>query len=379
MTKKVALSNEDTELALEQTLKQFSLAEPDPSSNLMCQYPEAILHHISQGILFIDLKGILTTCNEAAEKILGFSSAELLFQPLSQFINDDFFGFPLEAALKNKQCPHFSFLTRNKAEGVKGEIEVEAMFVTEPAIEGLLILIRDITEMRHLQRLANRNSRLQELGEMAAYLAHEIRNPLGGIRGFASLLFQDLKDRPEMQKMAAHIIEGTTHLNGFVTNILHYTHPLEPRFEVLDIVHFIEDLKVLLMTDETWNPETQFIIKSNVKELFIPFDPQMMKSALINLFMNANQAMATGGILSVQIGQDTKSAIIKIKDNGIGIPNEHLDKIFSPFFTTKELGTGLGLSEVYKVIQAHQGWIEVYSEVKKGTLFIIKLPIYRNT
>jgi signal transduction histidine kinase len=352
------------------------------------RYLETILHHIAQGILFIDLSGIVTTCNETAEKILGISASNLLFHSFKEHFNDQFFGFSLDEVLKNKECPRTSFLILNKSEGIKIELEVELTFVTmdnqarslDPkhpgtSIQGILILLRDVTEMRRLQQQANRNSRLQELGEMAAHLAHEIRNPLGGIRGFASLLYQELGDKPELRQMASQIVEGTSDLNGFVTNVLNYTKPYEAKRESTDLIKLIEELRLFMKADTAWNEKIDFVIETTLKELIVCMDPQMMKSALLNLCVNAIQAMPEGGLLKVSISQEGDRAILRIKDSGVGIPTENLDKIFSPFFTTKEKGNGLGLSEVQKVIQAHQGWMEVDSVIGKGTLFVIKLPL----
>lgn len=358
------------------------------------RYLESILEHISQGILFIDLSGIVTTCNAAAEKVLGISAADLLFHPFKQHFSDDFFGFSLDEVLSSKKSPATHFLTLNRNGGSKVELEVELTFVAmenqsrsfDPKqagtpIQGVLILLNDFTEVRRLQQQAHRNSRLQELGEMAAHLAHEIRNPLGGIRGFASLLKQELRDKPDLQAMATQIVEGTDDLNGFVTNILHYTKPYEAKREPIDLVKFLEELRFFMQADKEWNEKINFAIKTSKEPLIVPIDPQMMKAALLNLCVNAFQAMPDGGKLEVELSENSEHAIVRIRDNGLGIPPENLDKIFSPFFTTKEKGNGLGLSEVNKVIQAHQGWIEVDSVTQpsqgreRGTVFELKLPL----
>ncbi len=352
------------------------------------RYLETILHHISQGILFIDLTGTVTTCNEAAEQILGKSSSELLFQPIDKYFNNNFFGFSLEDVLKSKRCPRSSFITLEKGDGKQGEVEIEATFVTTDrqshsldlkmpgtSIQGILILLRDMTEVRRLQRQAERNSRLRELGEMAAHLAHEIRNPLGGIKGFASLLVHDLTDKPQQRQMATNIVGGANDLDLLVSGILSYTRPFEAKREPTDLQAFIDEVRQLMQADEAWNKKIKFDIKANNEEgLIVPFDPQLLKSALLNLFVNAVQAMPNGGKLTVTVGRDAEHAIIRVEDTGKGIPTDNLDNLFTPFFTTKEKGTGLGLSEVHKVIQAHHGSIEVNSEVGIGTSFIIKLP-----
>lgn len=335
-----------------------------------------ILHHISQGILFVGLNGIVTTCNESAEKILGLSAKELLSQQLTACVSDDIFGFSLEEALKSKVAPRLTYPSWSR-DGIKVELEVESTFVSrqgQSEVQGMLIVMRDITQMRQLQKQAHRNSRLRELGEMAAHLAHEIRNPLGGIRGFASLLCQDLKDRTDLQKMAGQIIVGTDDLNGIVTSILDYARPFEAHFVAGDLIQYIQELKQFMQADACWDQKIDFVISTPFKELTVFFDPVLMRSALMNLFVNSCQAMPEGGVLTVSIGQEQESVVLRIQDTGKGIAPEHIDKLFSPFFTTKARGSGLGLSEVHKVIQAHQGWIEVHSELNKGTLFVIKLP-----
>jgi signal transduction histidine kinase len=360
------------------------LAELD----FVSRYLETILHHISQGILFIDLNGIVTTYNVSAQQILQIPEKDLLFHPFHDCFDDKFLGFSLQEAFITKQCPNMTFLSWKK-EGETIELEVEATFVSmsqqaypldyrqasSPPIQGLLILLRDITKFRRLQRRANQHDRLKDLGELAAHLAHEIRNPLGGIKGFATLLEQDLKERPDLQQMASYIVQGANDLNLFVSNVLQYARPFQLHFENVDLIPLVEEIKQLMQVDPTWNDKIEFTIQSSVPTLIVPIDPQFFKSALLNIFVNATQAMPDGGRLLVAIEADHAWVTIHIDDTGVGIAPENLSKIFSPFFTTKETGNGLGLAEVHKVIQANQGWIEVQSEIGKGTRFTIKIPL----
>lgn len=351
------------------------------------RYLETILNHISQGIVFIDLNGIVTTYNAAAQSIFAIPEKSFLLHSFGNFFKDDFLGFSLKASLISKLCPKTNFITWTREDGKKFELEIEAAFVAMNAetapidyrqppastVHGLLILIRNLTEMRQLQMMVNRHDLLKELGEMAAHMAHEIRNPLGGIKGFATLLHQDLQDKPEMQKMAGYIIEGTDHLNSFVSGILQYTKPFQPQLESVEIVHFLNEIKLLMQADSSWNPLITFDVQSALPKLFIEVDPQLFRSALLNLLVNAAQAMPNGGELTVSIDCIESEVQLNIKDTGVGISAENLTKIFSPFFTTKPVGTGLGLAEVHKVIQAHRGWINVQSEVGKGSCFTIKM------
>ncbi len=376
--------------AVQQTLQESHtrLAGKLAELDFVSRYLEAILHHISQGIIFIDLNGIVTTYNAAAQQILLIPEKDLLFHPFTEFFDDRFLGFPLQEAFATKQSPKNSFLSWNQNGQIK-ELEVEATFVSmsqqayplahrqssSPPIQGLLVLIRDMTTFRRLQQVASRHDRLKELGELAAHLAHEIRNPLGGIKGFANLLQQELHERPDLQQMASYIGQGADDLNRFVSQVLVYARPFQLHIENIDLIPFIEEIRQLMQADSAWNSTINFTVQSPVSHLVVPLDPQLFKSALLNLFVNAVQAMPDGGQLTVWIKPESSWVTIRVEDTGIGIAKENLSKIFSPFFTTKETGNGLGLAEVHKAIQAHQGWIEVQSEVGKGTHFIVKIPL----
>ncbi|MBA3721358.1 MAG: PAS domain-containing protein [Parachlamydiaceae bacterium] len=399
--KQFYLETERLELAfksLEQQYHSVQMAIQDSQSQLygkvaeldfVSSYLEAILSHISQGILFIDLNGIVTTYNINAESIFGIPSSQLLMHSFWDFFPDNALGFSLKEALQTKKCPKTAFASFASSPEKNVEIEIETTFVgmtshvcalanqrhTPVLIQGLLILVRNITEFRKLQMVANRQERLKDLGEIAARMAHEIRNPLGGIKGFATLLQQDLKDRPDLQQMATQIVEGTDHLSSFVSNILNYARPFQSHLESIDLIPFMNEMLQLVQADQALSPGTKCQFHSELPNLVVPIDLQLFKSSMLNLLVNALQAMPNGGNLLIELEKIEEHAIIKVQDTGVGIPQENLDKIFSPFFTTKESGNGLGLSEVYKVIQTHGGAIEVQSLIGKGTLFTIKIPL----
>jgi signal transduction histidine kinase len=236
-------------------------------------------------------------------------------------------------------------------------------------------MIRNITEICRLQLLAQRTNRLKDLGEMAARVAHEIRNPLGGIKGFATLLYQDLQNHPDLQQMASQIIEGTDGLNRLVSNILNYTRPFQLQLESTDLVSFLKEVVQLVQADPNLHSVISFDIQLPQLPLKVPLDAQLFKSAVLNLLVNALEAMPQGGKLTLELKSDLEYAQLTVSDTGVGISEENLEKIFSPFFTTKDVGNGFGLSEVHKIIQAHGGTIEVQSKLQEGTIFIIKIPL----
>jgi signal transduction histidine kinase len=273
---------------------------------------------------------------------------------------------------------HNSFTLEKKETDHLSHLEEHPDFLESS--EGIILLIRDVTDIHRMQNLAALNNRMKELGEMAAMVAHEIRNPLGGINGLASLLERDLAGQPELQKMATYIIEGTQGLNQLVNSILNYTRPLVPQIESLDLVELLNDLTRLILAEKNNHESIEVVINSQQIPFIIPGDMQLLKSAFLNLAINAVQAMPSGGKLTFSIEKIKNQAIIKIADTGCGIPSENISKLFSPFFTTKAQGNGFGLAEVNKVILAHGGSIAASSLVNKGTTFTVKLPmnIYSN-
>lgn len=350
--------------------------------HVLTSYLDNILSHMAQGLIFIDLEGHITTYNKAAEALFELPRDQVLFQKFTDHFSDSLMGFSLQESLKTHEVPRTAFFTLNFPDGRKKELEVEMTFVPKKEEEldlldytqGLIILIRDITELRSLQTLANRKDRMQALGEMAAQVAHEIRNPLGGIKGFAALLQRDLKQQPEQLRLTEYIVEGATTLERLVTQVLHYSRPLPIELKTVNLSALLSELKESLEGEKAIGPKISFTLKTP-KELVALVDPGLLKSALRNLVVNALQAMPEGGRLTLSLQDVEGKAVITIKDTGIGIPPEHMKKLFSPFFSTKADGNGLGLAEAHKVVQAHGGEISVDSTVGKGSCFTIKLAI----
>jgi PAS domain S-box-containing protein len=357
---------------------QHKVAELD----VITDYLKNILDNITQGILFIELDGTITTCNRAAEMILGVKSAQVILRRFWDIFADHAFGFSMQAALLAKQEEVSYSVSYVSPTQQHLELEMISTFVmkhrknTDQDSQGMILMVRDVTEMKHLQMLAARADRMKSLGEMAAHVAHEIRNPLGGIKGYAALLKRDLSEHPELQKMASHIVEGTDNLNSLVSQILQYTRPIQPHFEVADLLNVLADIKEHVLADANiYRPDILITIDAPFDEVLLSIDVGYLKSAILNLIVNAIQAMPNGGTILLHVRKQSHHIILSVSDTGIGISEENLHKLYSPFFTTKPEGNGLGLIEVQKVIQAHGGSIDVSSMLNQGTVFTIKLPL----
>lgn len=364
--------------------------------DVMTFYFESIVSNIGQGIVFIDLNGDVRTYNAAAEKIFETKKKAVLNCSFWQNFDDALFGFSLRETLASRFTPAMTQTQFINKDGEKRELEINASFIQEEGksdesyssevtlkkLEGVIVLIRDTTEILLLQSLANRNDRMKELGEMAAMLAHEIRNPLGGIKGFASLLKRDLKEMKmaKLEEMAGFIVSGTETLNQLVTNVLNYSRPISPQVKTTDLVALVKELKMHYDGDpKHLSVKSELVLDCKCSKLQALADPSLLKLAILNLLANSFDAMDHKGNVSLTLSKNKNFAIIEVIDNGCGIPAANLEKIFTPFFTTKPDGNGFGLSEVHKVIEAHNGHIEVNSEVGKGTTFRIEIPLDKNT
>lgn len=335
------------------------------------QLLDTVLKNISEVLLFIDLNGVIIRANGAAERLFA---KDLLLQRFWDLFPNNFFGFSMREALNLGITPKLFYKTI-----LSKEFEISTFFIYEGAKEdhGLIVLLRDLSEKRQLQEMAARGDRMRELGEMAATVAHEIRNPLGAVRGFASLLYRDLAAEKSLQEMAGSILEGTYVLERLVSSILHYARPLQIAIESTDLGALLKKIGRFIKMDASFPPHVQLEMHVPDTLLLAPIDPAALKSALLNLLFNALQAMPYGGTLTLSLLKGDASYQIAISDTGIGMDETELNQLFSPFFTTKKKGNGLGLVETQKIVQAHQGTIEVRSQVGKGTTVTLTLPLKR--
>ncbi len=359
-----------------------------------------ILEHIYTGVVVIDTSGAIILFNKAAEEITGYGKDEVLGKNyLKLFGNAQIrTKSPLYTLTTGKGSFHRRKILHSKD---KKPINVEFSSTLVKNVHGDIIGVvetfNDISEIRNLQRRVTQVETLAALGEMAANVAHEIRNPLGGIGGFAGLLDRKLdKDDPN-RKLIKPIVEGVSRLNVIVSDLLSFTRPqkVNPVKVVLQdtLQEIIDFFRISLGNlDKDIKLETHF----PEKEIHVYLDSQLFQQIVINLLKNAYDAIEDSGTVEVRIrmnmpeslsdvlDEDEKDELLRmfsyleidIVDNGIGIPEETLPKLFNPFFTTKDDGNGLGLAITRKIINLHKGDIGVVSEVDKGTTFTISLPLY---
>jgi len=235
-------------------------------------------------------------------------------------------------------------------------------------------------QLKQAQAEMRRSERLAALGQLSAGLAHEIRNPLGVIKGSAEMLTQKLQGADELaQELAGYISTEVNRLSALVTQFLNFARPLHAHLYPADITVLLN--RVLTNVSEHWKGKPVQIERVYAADLpLVPFDESLCEQAFINLVQNAHEAMEEhGGTLQVEVARaiqnDTEGVLVRLTDNGPGIPDALREEIFNPFVTTKKTGVGLGLSIVSQIIDGHHGTIRVQKGPQGGASFMVFLPL----
>lgn len=345
------------EAAYQELQQQFHLLKNKfETSHQMLQQ---LVHHISEGLIVISKEGIVQVFNPAAAHLTRLSIDLVLNGNYWDHFSDHFFGFSMKDSLSEMGGHRRIFLTLHH------EIDLEVSTSSIPE-KGTVLILSNRTEQQKLQTSLNHNERLKGLGEMAAILAHEIRNPLSGIEGFAQLLNRDLQESTQ-KKMVQSILEGTQILNHLLTQVLDYAKPIPLHFEPVDLVKLLQEAIGLMNSSRS---KTDFTFTSHFEKYPTSLDKHQIKSVLLNLLQNA--AEAGSHQVATTLASD---GTIVVKDDGEGILPDDLKKIFTPFFTTKSRGTGLGLAQALAVVKGHGGTLEVFSEEGKGSQFTLSLNL----
>ena len=250
----------------------------------------------------------------------------------------------------------------------------EKLQLSHDRLENTVRSLRE--ELSEKNRLLERKNRLAALGEMAAGMAHEIRNPLGGIQLYASLLMKDVADRPESAKLVEKISGGVRRLEKLVSQVLQFTREMTANIIRKDLAEVIEE--AIGYASDGIAAKSIRVDVQGFKPLTVSIDPLLLGQALLNLVRNAIEAMDEGGTLRIEYGpgdqmRECRQFYLIIEDDGPGISPDIIDRIFNPFFTTRETGTGLGLAIVHRVVEAHDGSITATNREPHGAKFEIRV------
>ena len=346
-------------------------------------YLNNVLESMGSGVIAVDTAGRITTFNAGAEQMTGFRREEVLGRHYTDVLPEREDGRAAILLSLETQAPHvFKERALHRRDGRAICVGVSSSVLSDAngTVSGALEILQDLTEVKRLEERIRCADRLAVLGEMAATVAHEIRNPLGGIEGFAALLERDLADAPSQCEMARHIVQGARALNRIVAGLLDFTRPVELQLRQACLSEIAD--AALAVAEQEMRPlhPDVTVIRAYRTETTVVIDPDQMYGVVLNLARNAWQAMGRDGRLTVAIdarpghagGDD--ALVIRVSDTGCGMSDDLKRKLFSPFFTTKETGTGLGLSIVRKIVEAHGGSITVETVAGAGTTFAATLP-----
>ncbi len=337
---------------------------------------ETVLDSMLDGIIVCDVGNIPILVNKSAERLIPLLAQELFDTPLWHNVRDDEISGFFRQTLEGEE----TILDREFTLDAKQGVRILALSVTplvkEKKITGTLIHIEDTTEKRKRDVRLRRAENLASLTTLAAGVAHEIKNPLGAISIHVQLMKKLLKRNadPQLDKYLGIVDEEIDRLNRIVLDFLFAVRPMEIMPINGDINGLIMELADL-MRAEIENAGISLHVHASETIPLIPFDKRLLKQAILNLIQNAEAATPKGGTMSISANGSNGEVHIQVGDTGSGISEEHLGKIFEPYFTTKQNGTGLGLTLTYKIIKEHGGDISVNSRVNQGTTFTISLPI----
>lgn len=330
------------------------------------------------GLLTTDPEGRVVLANASAASLIGRPGAEIEGEPLASLGGLDWAGLTAELQGRDKLPEREAVLEAPGGRGRPVGIAASRIVNTDGRFLGHLFLLRDLGELRRLQEQLRRNERLSALGNLAAGVAHEIRNPLSSIKGFATYLAGKVQGQD--RDAARAMVQETDRLNRVVSELLEFARPGELKLRDEDLDGVVERALRLVRADVAAKGVAVEFAPGGILPP-IPLDPERMTQALLNLFLNAVQAMGQGGVLRISATPDQEAGIVslRIEDTGHGMPPEVLGDIFNPYFTTKSSGTGLGLAIVHRIVEGHGAAIKVESAVERGTVFTIELPMTRRS
>lgn len=337
----------------------------------------SVLESLDSSVVMIDTEERITLFNRSAERIYAIKPEDALGKGYAQAFRalaDS--HFPLIETLRHNrnQLGHEKYW---KVGGAGKPIGYTTSVVKnrDGQVLGAVEISTDLTHIKQLQNQMQHAKTLAALGEMAATVAHEIRNPLAGIGGFAGLLERDLEGDDPRRALVKKIVQGVSSLNKIVSNLLVYTRHMELNMQRVDFIEWMEEIlnyaEIEISKD---NKDIAILRDYKFEKMEARIDPEKFQQVFLNLIFNAIQSIEGKGSITIRADLDETDFLrVAIIDDGKGIPKDIMDKIFNPFFTTKEQGTGLGLAIVQRIVGLHGGTITVTSEPGRYTQFEIRI------
>jgi len=374
--------------------KKSELIQKEDDYNQLETFNRNIIQSLDSGLLTIDLSGRMNFLNRTAEKILNRREDDLK----NVFIHNFFPGIAgVLEDLKNKPAdlpPDSRRYEISYSNEMRGETYLGFSIspLTDPAgsLKGYTLIFQDITRIKEMEEQMKRYDRMAAIGSLAAGMAHEIRNPLASLSGSIQMLKSELSLDEHQEHLMEITLRESERLNALITDFLLFAHPPQIRQSSMEIGIILDETLELFTHSPVFHEHIRISRAHRNGKAEAMVDPDQMKQVFWNLLINAAQALPDGGDIRIQVEKTNEACKgnapfqspwrktdwvkISIADSGNGIAPKEKEKIFEPFYTTKEGGTGLGLSIVHKIVENHNGVIRVDSDVGKGAVFTLFLP-----
>lgn len=351
--------------------------------NIFAEYSllDSMIDSLNDGIVILDANNKVIKVNKTLFLIFNAQVSENV--DIEEIIdNDEINNFINSTILNQEKCSGKEFFIQRKDQNQYISLSILPL-VSNKKIHGTIIIISNITEKKINEIKTQRLESLARLTTAAASISHEIKNPLAAISIHVQLAKKNIASNENIfnEKMKKHfsvIEEEIDRLNKIVVDFLFAVRPIKFEFRLLNINNIITSILNTFQDEfESYKIQIKKVLDESLP--LLQGDERFLRQALINIIVNSKYAMIEdGGILTISTSKEENEVVVLISDSGRGIPQNIINKIFEPYFTTKDCGTGLGLTMTYKVIKEHGGDIHVYSDLGKGASFKILLPIMNN-
>lgn len=350
----------------------------------------SILNSTKEAIIAVDNKFSIILINPAAQALTGLSANQSFNIDIRDlFKYQDKILYLINTTITEGRSiadRETVKLHRPNAQSVPIQAETSPLYTDNGTQNGAILSLRDASNLHRLEQDVRRVERLEMLDTLSSGLAHEIKNPLGGIRGAAQLLSLELKERPDLREYTQVMIKETDRINGIIEELMDLSNPRPQELSAVDLTQTINDI-VLLQEQSKNSHKTTFNMQLDPTIPPIIGDQTLLTRLFLNLIKNGCEALDKNGAITITSRIDNEHhlssgdtapipfVVIKVIDNGVGITAQQLQKMFTPFYTTKSKGSGLGMAICQKIINTHNGVLRIDSTPKQGTCCKVYLPL----
>ena len=351
-----------------------------------------VVDNIDRAVVAIDRTGCIALFNPAAQLCTGLSERQSLGRHYEKlFSGQDKILALIRSAMevgRSISDDENIQLLRPSTPPLPVSVSVSPIYTDSGEREGVVLIIRDLSRLRELEEAVRRADRLSMLGTLAAGLAHEIKNPLGGIKGAAQLLAMELGPQNPLKEYTGVMIKEVERVNGIIEELMDLARPRPPQLQTVNIAKVLGDI-ILFQKEAHRGKKIDFVLSLDPSIPPILGDENLLTRLFLNLIKNAAEAIDKKGRVEIssKVASDyhlqnpgrrpVPLIVVEIHDSGRGIPADDLEKVFTPFYTTKNRGSGLGLATCQKIVDSHQGFLRVDSTVGEGTTVSVSLPFIR--